>query len=105
MRIVFLFIVAAVLLACSEHQPDEFEIVGSTKTAVLDRLGKPYSEGRMRVRDYGRHIGPRPQVIKLLDGELEIWVYKVVNERAAAVYFRDHGRVVEVVIFRTDVVY
>ncbi len=107
MRFALLVALSVLAAACTKLQSDDFEIVGWDKQSVLESLGEPKFDFSVTVKDFEGHMGPRPSIIEHLEDDVafDVWVYELVDDRAAAVYFRDNGRVVEVVIFRTDVVY
>ncbi len=52
-------------------------------------------------------MGPKPNLARDMTDEdtVEVWQYRVTDNRAADVFFNKDGRVAEVIIFRTDVMY
>lgn len=103
-----LFFVAIILLAaCSGHEPSEFEIEGLSKAAVLQKLGKPRHQTLLRGKQISSSMGPKPQLARSMadDDTVEMWSYRVTEDRGAEVFFNEEGLVAEVIIFRTDVMY
>ncbi len=78
-----------------------------SKEQVLNRLGNPTHKTLLNGRQINNSMGPKPNLAADMsdESEVEMWQYRVTDDRSAQVYFDDDGIVTDVILFRADVMY